>query len=108
MAKVILCETMLKPSIVPMASESRADGTYYEVVGATLFNDPVCECPGFQFRGKCKHVAMIEGTRCTFHIVPTEEQLEEIMEQGLGGSVPDRCPICHNPMILYELNPELE
>ena len=100
MAKVVLCETMLKPVVVPFASESKGDGTIYEVVGRTVYNDPVCECPGFQFRGRCKHVAMLETARCTYHRVASEADLES---DDLG-----RCSICQHPLVLFELDPELE
>ena len=95
MPKVIVCESLLKPQIIPVAS-SQGDGHYYEVVAQTLFNDPVCECRGYQFRGTCKHVAMVEEMRCNYHRLPQDAELAE----------GERCPNCRNPLVEFELEPE--
>jgi hypothetical protein len=97
MPKVVVCETMLKPLQIPIAS-SKGDGTVYTTIAATLFNDPVCDCPGFQFRGKCKHVSLLEDTRCFFHRPATEDDKD----------LDERCPTCRSPLVLFELDPELE
>lgn len=99
MAKVVVCETMLKPLEVILAS-SQGDGSTYTVIGRTVYNDPVCDCKGFQFRGTCKHVKAVDEAMCNFHRVPTDEE-----QQGadLG-----RCPTCLHPLILFELEPEWE
>lgn len=100
MAKVVVCETLLKPQEIPIPS-SIGDGTYYMVVAQTIFNDPVCDCKGFQFRGTCKHVKMVEEARCNYHRAPDAEDdnLYEFME---------RCPNCQSKLILYELDPEFD
>lgn len=93
MAKVVVCETMVKPEIVPIPS-SKGDGTYYDVIAKTLFNDSVCTCPGYQFRGTCKHVELVDQTRCTFHTPDLDTT--------------GNCPVCHHPLIEFELDIEFE
>jgi len=95
MAKVVVCESLLKPQIIPVES-SQGDGTYYTVIASTLFNDPVCDCRGFEFRGTCRHIQMIEQARCDFHRLPMEEE-------ELG-----HCPQCRNPLVLFEMEPEFD
>lgn len=98
MAKVVVCETLLKPQEIPIPS-SVGDGTYYTVIARTIYNDPVCECKGYEFRGTCKHIAMVEEAMCDYHRPPTQGDLAD--ENNLG-----RCPICRNKLILFELDPE--
>lgn len=102
-AKVIICETMLKPSIISVPSESKGDGTTYDVVSSTLFNDSLCTCPGFQFRGTCKHIRLAGNTRCSYHQITTREQIEAWID---GKN--DNCPFCGSHLILYELDPEFD
>lgn len=102
MARVILCQTMLKPSIVSVPSESKGDGTTYEVVSSTLFNDSFCTCPGFQFRGTCKHVRLTGNNRCSYYRGACESDLKDWWDGKL------MCPMCGENVILYELDPEFE
>lgn len=103
MAKVVICESMLRPSVISVPSESQGDGTTYEVVSSTLFNDSFCTCPGFQFRGTCKHERLIAETRCTYHRVAREDDTQGWWNGELG-----KCPMCSTRLILYELDPEFD
>jgi hypothetical protein len=96
--KVVVCESLLKPQMIPVES-SQGDGTYYTVIASTLFNDPVCECRGFEFRGTCKHVTLVEETRCDYHRLPDDWETEKT--SGF-------CPHCRNPLVLFELEPEFD
>lgn len=100
MAKVVVCETFLKPQEIPIPS-SAGDGTFYTVIARTIYNDPVCECKGFEFRGTCKHVKMVDEAMCDYHRPPTEGDLMDTHSLG-------RCPVCRNKLILFELDPEFE
>lgn len=97
MGKVVVCETLLKPQEIPVPSHSAGDGTFYNVISRTLFNDSVCDCKGFLFRGSCKHIGLVEKGICNFYRPPTDEDTAD----NLG-----RCPVCHNVLVLYELEPE--
>lgn len=99
MTKIVVCETLLKPQEFPVAS-SAGDGTFYTVIARTIYNDPVCECKGYEFRGTCKHITMISESMCDHYQPATEEDLTE---QNLG-----RCPVCNNKLVLFELEPEFE
>ncbi len=72
---------------------------YYTVVARTLFNDPVCDCKGFQFRGSCRHIEMVEAMDCDYHRVPDEWERDKV--SGF-------CPKCRNPLVLFELEPEFD
>jgi hypothetical protein len=99
MAKVLICETMLKPREVAVPS-SKGDGTYWTVIPSTLFNDEVCDCPGFQFRGSCKHVKLIEEFKCSYY--STSPKIIKAAKEG------DSCPVCAEKLILFETEPEYE
>jgi len=100
MAKVVVCETLVRPREIPIPS-SIGDGTYYIVIAKTIFNDSVCDCKGFQFRGTCKHVTMVDEAICQFHRLPSEIELETGAARGL-------CPDCGEELLLYELEPEFD
>lgn len=91
--KVAICETRLKPRLVEVVS-SKGDGTTYTTIPSTLWNDPICDCRGFQFRGTCRHIAELEDDACRWvtewHQMPNDE----------------KCPNCRAPAILFELSPE--
>lgn len=91
--KVAICETRLKPRLIEKTS-SRGDGTTYMTIPSTLWNDPVCDCKGFQFRGHCRHIDEVEERRCVW--VAKDMPHDE------------RCPSCGSPAILFELDPEFE
>jgi len=101
--KVVICETMLRPSIISVPSESKGDGTVYDVVSSTLFNDSLCTCPGFQFRGTCKHVRLAGNVRCTYHRGACETDFKDWWDGKLGV-----CPTCSTRLVLYELDPEFD
>jgi hypothetical protein len=101
--KVVICETMLRPSVVSVPSESKGDGSAYEVVSSTLFNDSFCTCPGFQFRGYCKHVTMVGNARCTFNRAACETDFKDWWDDKLG-----TCPTCSSKLILFNMEPEWE
>jgi hypothetical protein len=90
---------MLRPQEIPIPS-SKGDGTFYLPVTPTLFNDPICDCPGFNFRGKCKHVTKVAEDMCEFHRIPTKIELKK----GVEGM----CPDCTSRLVLYELDPEFD
>lgn len=100
MAKVVICETMLRPSVISVPS-SKGDGTTYDVVASTIFNDSFCTCPGFNFRGECKHASLVGDERCTYYRSACEIDFKDWWDDKLG-----KCPTCSSTLILYELEPE--
>lgn len=102
MGKVVICETLLKPQEIPVPS-SMGDGSYYMVVARTIFNDPVCDCKGFQFRGTCKHITLVDSARCGYYRPAQKLDIDSDGDGNVG-----RCPSCRSALILYELDPEFE
>lgn len=91
--RVAICETRLKPRLLPMIS-SKDSNVKYITIPSTLWNDPVCDCPGFQFRGSCRHVLEVEADKCEW-----AAKWHEMPENH-------RCPKCGAPAIFFELDPE--
>jgi hypothetical protein len=61
---VKVCETLIQSREILIESSSNADGTYHHITSPTIFNDPICSCTGYHFRGTCKHVKAVEEARC--------------------------------------------
>lgn len=74
---------------VPSASE---EGLVHMVTLAE-WGEYLCDCPGFQFRGICRHKAEAESHRCRW-----EEG--EAPCQSVGERETHRCPACGSPTIL--------
>jgi hypothetical protein len=98
--KVALCKDMVRPRIVENPS-SKGDGSFYEVVTGTLFNEPVCDCPGYNFRGRCRHIAEAEETRCHFN-----RRLSAGERPQAHGAEIGKCPGCDGPLIIFDFTPE--
>lgn len=44
---------------------SKGDGTVWHVTTPTIYNEAICDCPGYNFRGTCKHIGIALADRCT-------------------------------------------
>lgn len=94
---------MLRPSVIAVTSESKGDGSTYDVVSSTLFSDSFCTCPGYQFRGYCKHISAVMDSRCTYRRGACETDFKDWWDGKLG-----YCPECDSKLILFEMEPEFE
>jgi hypothetical protein len=92
--KVVICETRLKPRLVPVPS-SKGDGSYYITIPSTMWNEAICDCKGFTYRGTCRHIDEIESSRCEY----VREWKGEA--EGTAGL----CPNGHH-LLIFELEPE--
>lgn len=86
---VYICSTAIYPRDIITESGS-TPGKEYTTVTPTLFNDGVCDCPGFYFRGRCTHI-------------------EDSVQSCIFWDDPDRwpngletCPYCGEAVELYE------
>lgn len=65
---------MIEPETLKIAS---SDGRQiYEVVTPTIFNDGVCTCPDYEFRGDqraCKHILAVRAALCLWHTEDLEQ-----------------------------------
>lgn len=92
--RVAICETQLKPRLLRTIS-SKGDGSTYTTIPSTLWNDPVCDCRGFQFRSTCRHVDDVEEARCHW------------VDKWTAMPNDHKCPHCGSLAVEFELDPEL-
>lgn len=93
MSRVRLCKTMVQPIEVKVASQSKAET--YTVIPSTVWNDAICSCPGFHYRGQCKHVDSIESSLCSY------------VTNDLSGPL-SPCPDCGSSLVEFEFGPEFD
>ena len=90
--KVRVCSSIIEPRWVVVPSKTHDDKTYI-VVPSTVWNDAICDCPGFFYHGgKCSHIDNIETRRCQFW---TDQLAPEIS-----------CPNCGADTVIFEMEPE--
>lgn len=94
--KVRLCSTIVCPRYVKVASESTSDT--HTVIPSTIWNDPICTCPGFRFRETCKHITALEENRCDW----VDKSQPPFVAEG------DKCPFCGADAMLFDLQPEID
>jgi len=88
---VKLCVSAVEPTETHIIS-SKGD-RWYVVTKPTLFNDPVCECPGYLHRGHCRHIDEVVEMQCKW--------------RDLGKDA-TYCPDCLGQVVEFELEPEIE
>jgi hypothetical protein len=98
--KIVLCETNVKPRVLKAVSSDNTRA--YDLVPSTIWNDSLCECKGFQYRGDCRHVRIAETERCRYW----REWKGERDTNGDGDV--GRCPECRHPLVVFEFEPEFE
>ena len=96
---VYICSSAIYPEDIKTESNSEP-GKEYTTVTPTLFNEAICTCPGFHFRGHCKHVEQFEHV-CTFWM--KAEEWEAMCRYD--GADYKTCFKCGAPMELYETEP---
>lgn len=102
MAKVRICETMVRPRLVEVNSESK-EGVTWTVIPSTIFNDSLCDCPAWQFSkpkwepAHCKHTDKADEERCHW-MVPLDVHSEKLQS----------CPVCNEPAVTFNPEPEFD
>ena len=91
---VYICSSALYPKDI-ITESSSSPGKEYITTTATMFNEAVCGCPGFHFRGSCKHIDQVEYCDWWSSLGETE-----------SGDYPYGCPQCGGPVELYETDPK--
>jgi hypothetical protein len=89
--KIVVCKTIVEPRYVLEPSKSQSPLVHY-VIPSTIWNDPICDCLGYFFNGKCRHITEIEANHCTW------------VTKDL--SYKDLCPNCNSETKVFELDPE--
>lgn len=75
-------------------TEVTVGGGKYTV--SNLFSErsqPRCSCPGFTYRGTCKHLAEAQEKACGWHAMWSPEGQEE----------PGKCPKCGGPTTVVQV-----
>lgn len=89
--KINVCSTVVEPRPKFILSKTD-DDIVYTVIPSTIFNDPVCSCRGYLFRGQCSHIDQVESNHCTWWT----DDLEYLGD----------CENCGAQMTTFELDPE--
>ena len=90
--RIKLCKTIVFPECVIVGSKS-VEGTVHRVIRETVFNDTICDCKGYIFRGRCSHIDQVEESRHNWWT-------DNLDYEGI-------CPICGSEVIEFELDPEV-
>jgi hypothetical protein len=90
MTIVRVCSTIIHPREIVFGSKSDPK-TYHTVISRTILNDPVCTCPGWQFRQHCSHVDQVEENQCDWMSIEGSET---------------HCPKCGESVEEYDLKPK--
>lgn len=61
--KILVCETVIVPDYVTVPSKS-GDSPFHKVIRETVYGDPICDCKGYLWRGKCSHIDQVQEARC--------------------------------------------
>lgn len=84
---------MVEPRYVLVGSKTD-DTLVHRVIPSTIWNDPICDCRGWLFRGTCSHIDQVEQDRCSWWT-------DDLDFEGL-------CENCGAKLVTFELEPEYE
>lgn len=101
MARLRICSTIVEPRTLEVPSQTKL-GSYYQVIPPTLYQDGMCDCPDFQFRGRmCKHLRAVAQNRCNWYEEYTDENQDSLEHL-------EHCPICRAPVTDFDTEPEYD
>ncbi len=88
------CQSTICWNPVRVASGSKVDMVYTVHVNPWgRVKENICECPGYQYRGQCKHQEIAQRRTCGWHELFSEEV--QTKDQRITGV----CPKCAGPTI---------
>lgn len=93
------CQSTICWNPVRVQSSSDKDKVYTIHVNPWgRVKENICECPGYQYRGECKHQDIAQRRVCGWHEALSE--IEQTQDQRISGV----CPSCGNPTVrqVYE------
>lgn len=91
--RIKVCSSAIEPRVVLVGSKSD-DTLLHQVIPSTVWNDPLCDCKGYLFRGRCSHVDHVEDDRCYWWT-------EDLSYTGI-------CQSCGASLIEFTLEPEYD
>lgn len=91
--KIVVCKSLVEPRYVLQPSISDPPSVHY-VIPSTIWNDPICDCLGYFFNERCRHIDEVEEGRCTWFT-------KDLSYRG-------SCPNCNADTKIFELEPEFD
>jgi hypothetical protein len=96
---VRLCQTLVDPREIFVPSSTGAG--VHSVTPSTVWNDAICSCKGFEFRGTCKHVVDLDSSTCDYVIPEPDEGWATKLDD-------EECPKCGSLLVEMVLEPEFD
>jgi hypothetical protein len=91
--KIKVCKTVVEPRHVLIGSKTD-DSLAHLVIPSTIWNDPICDCRGYLFRGTCSHIDQTQSDMCLWWTTDL--------------SYDSPCEYCGSAVVEFETDPEYD
>jgi hypothetical protein len=78
---------------IPVKSSNPENAPYIVTIPSWAVEDAICSCPGFEYRGKCRHLSEASAKICSWSEIDSDfRQTEEQKRKRI-------CPKCGNKTV---------